>query len=274
VNPIEWQLAAAAELRRVLGPYATGILIDTPQGRFLSSVEDLFIGGELRMTGKFSLAQLDLLRGMCKPHTRLLVIGANIGALAIPLAGVCREVVAIEANPRTFELLSLNVQLNKLNNIRLIQKAASNRAETIDFVLNVVNPGGSKRKPVTDSPMFYYDKPEIVKVDAAPLDDLLPGESFDIALMDIEGSEYFALQGMQRILASLQVLEIEFMPPSLRDVAGITVSQFLEPIKAHFSVLLVPSKRLKLGPDQFEPVLSEMFDKNEAEAGLLFFKEP
>jgi FkbM family methyltransferase len=272
-NPFQWQLATIAELRRLLGPYARGILVDTPQGRFLAPVEDLFVGGELRMMGRYALSELNLLRAMCNPNVRLLVVGANIGALAVPLASVCKEVTAIEANPRTFEFLALNVQLNKLTNVRLIQKAASNRAEMIDFLLSVANPGGSKRKPVIDNPAFYYDNPETVKVEAVPLDDLLPGEIFDIALMDIEGSEYFALQGMHRILASLQVLEIEFLPDSLRDVAGISVAQFLQPILPHFSVMLVPSRRQKFARDQFESVLSEMYQENKGDAGLLFFKE-
>ena len=150
----------------------------------------------------------------------------HIEALAIPLARVCRTVVAVEANPRTFDLLKLNVMLNGLTNCRVIHKAASNRVETIDFVLSRTNSGGSKRRPVINNPAFFYDKPEVTKVEAIPLDDLLPEETFDVIIMDIEGSEFFALQGMQRILRSASVLQVEFFPLHLREVAGVSVVDF------------------------------------------------
>ena len=82
---------------------------------------------------------------------------------------------------------------------------------------------------------------------AAPLDELLPGESFDVVLMDIEGSEYFAFLGMQRILTYAMVLQVEFIPHHLRNVAGVSVAEFLKPIREHFTTLVVPDKRLAVG---------------------------
>ena len=48
---------------------------------------------------------------------------------------------------------------------------------------------------------YFYDSPEIIKVPAGPLDDVLAGQTFDVILMDVDGSEYFALRGMQTLLA-------------------------------------------------------------------------
>lgn len=256
-----------------MGPYARAILVTTPQGNFAVPVEDVYVGHWLRHEGSYSARELGFLQSICDADTRLLVVGAHIGALAIPLAKCCRSAVAIEANPQTFELLCLNVALNNITNLKTINKAASNRTEPIEFILNRSNSGGSKRKPVVHVPDYVHDNPEMAKVEGARLDDLLAGEEFDLVLMDIEGSEYFALQGMQRILASAGTLQVEFLPHHLRYVAGASVGDFLSLISPHFGSLFVPTKGLMFGREQFEGVLSEMYARQEGDGGLQFFKE-
>jgi FkbM family methyltransferase len=272
VNPLEKECADALAIRQALGPYARAILVTTPQGNFAVPVEDQHVGLQLRQTGRYAPGELSMLSSMCNGSTRLLVVGAHVGALVIPLAKICRSVVAIEANPHTFELLQLNVGLNGLKNCRAIHKAAGNRSEQIEFVMNRANTGGSKRKPLVSEPAYFYDNPEVVKVEAVPLDDLLPGEIFDVILMDIEGSEYFALQGMQRILASAAVLQIEFLPHHLRNVASASVAEFVALISPHFPTMCISRRKMIVPREQFVLVLSEMFERDEGDAGLIFLK--
>lgn len=266
------ETAHAADLARVLGPFAKAILVDVPEGRFVVPVEDMQIGLDLRYAGSYSPQELDMLRALCTRQTRLLVVGAHIGALAIPLARICRSVTAIEANPHTFELLKINLELNRCQNCRIIHVAASNKEEMIPFVLNRVNSGGSKRMPLVKNQAYFHDNPTIVDVPAAPLDDLLSGESFDIVLMDIEGSEYFALKGMQRILASTKVLQVEFLPHHLQNVAGVTVLEFLRPIRPHFTAMALLNQRLAVGPERFEGVLASLFVSGQGCEGITFLK--
>jgi hypothetical protein len=136
------------------------------------------------------------------------------------------------------------------------------------------NTGGSKRVPIVHQPDYFHDNPKVVNVESAPLDDLLPNETFDVVLMDIEGSEHFALQGMQRILASAGVLQVEFLPHHLTYVAAVSVADFMASISPHFLSMLIPSKGLVLGREQFIPVLTEMFERGEGDAGLIFLKLP
>src|SRR5271157_6099415 len=100
-----------------------------------------------------------------------------------------------------------------------------------------VNSGGSKRMPLTRDYMYFYDSPDIVTVGADRLDDLLDGERFNVVFMDIEGSEYFALGGMQKILTSAKVLFMEFVPHHLKNVGGVSVHQLLELISPHLPTL-------------------------------------
>ena len=266
------EVAAAQAFRRMAGPYARAIITVTPQGVYAVSVEDLFVGHPLRHQGCYNPQELNVLRSMCDAQTRLLVVGAHIGALAIPLAKICRYVVAVEANPQTFELLNLNVALNHLTNFKAIGRAASNKAEPIEFVLNRSNSGGSKRKPAVHLENYFYDNPEVVKVDGARLDDLLPGEEFDVVLMDIEGSEYFALQGMQRILGTVGVLQVEFLPHHLQYVAAVSVEDFVAVIEPHFSSMFVRTKNLLVPKDQIAATLKGMYERGEGDQGLIFLK--
>jgi FkbM family methyltransferase len=266
--------AEAWGLAHQLGPYAEAILVRGPGGRFAVPVEDMYVGKWLRHTGQYAPAEIARLSGLCHGETRLLVVGAHIGALAIPLALQCRQVVAVEANPQIVELLKLNVMLNGLTNCRVIHKAASNRVETIEFVLNRVNSGGSKRLPRIKDRMYFHDNPQVTTVEAAPLDELLPNETFDVIVMDIEGSEYFALQGMQRILGSASALQVEFLPFHLRDVAGVSVADFVGPVAPHFASLALPDRRVAVGRNEFTSFLSAMYERGEGTEALFFFKVP
>jgi FkbM family methyltransferase len=258
--------------RKVLGPNTEALLINSRNGRFLVDVEDLYVGRHLAAEGVYGLTEIERLKHYVDPQTNLLVVGAHVGTVAIPISQHCRSVTAIEANPRTFRLLRLNALANECSNLRVIQTAASDKKENLQFVMSRVNSGGSKRMPRTRKYMYFYDSPETVTVGADRLDDLLNDERFDVVFMDIEGSEYFALGGMQNILSSAKVLFMEFVPHHLRNVSGASVDQLLERISPHFSTLFVPSKGITVSANQFGGVLKEMFDQEQSDDGVVFTK--
>lgn len=201
-----------------------------------------------------------------------MIVGAHIGTLAIPISKLCKELVAIEANPNTFDLLTMNIALNAAANCRAINIAASDKDENIDFLLNRANSGGSKRAPKLKQFMYYYDNPKMVSIKAVSLDEHLEDKKFDLIVMDIEGSEYFALEGMQQILSNAKVLIVEFLPHHLKNVSGVTVAQFLSVINPHFVQLTIPSKQQVFPRSQFETCLSEMYHKGLGDEGIIFEK--
>ncbi|MEX1276741.1 MAG: FkbM family methyltransferase [Bacteroidota bacterium] len=216
--------------------------------------------------------EIERLRPHLTPESRVLIIGAHVGTLAIPVSKLCREVVALEANPNTYELLAMNVKLNSVSNCRVIQIAASDKQESLEFLMNRANSGGSKRVPKVHRYSYYYDKPQSVSVRAVRLDQFLEGERFNIAVIDIEGSEYFALKGMTRILSQCELFIVEFMPQHLREVSGITPEQFISVIAPHFSRLTIPSKQRVVTADGFVDQLQAMYDLDQGHAGILFEK--
>lgn len=240
---------------KMLGKHVHALLVKCEQGLYMVDSEDANVGRHLRQHGNYAIDEINRLKQYITPQSKVLLVGAHIGALAIPLAKVCDKIVAIEANPRTFELLEYNLKLNNISNCTTMNIAASHQEETIEFLLNRENSGGSKRAPKVKKNMYYYDKPELISIKAFALDQYLnqhhqqhlepniEDKPFDVVIMDIEGSEYFALQGMQNILANAHVLAVEFLPHHLKFVSGVTVQQFLSLISPNFDKLTVPSKK-------------------------------
>mgnify|MGYP005723235353 FL=1 len=188
------------------------LTVETKNGIFVTDPADLEVGAKLRTKGEYGTEEIARLSQLIDNNSSILIVGAHIGALAIPLAKQCLQVIAIEANPNNFELLQTNIKLNNLTNVTAHNIAASAKSETIQFQLNTVNSGGSKRVPVNNHYMYTYDNPKVIDVDAYSLDEYLDHDEFDLVLIDIEGSEYFAMEGMSNILSKAKNLVVEFLP--------------------------------------------------------------
>ena len=117
-------------------------------------------------------------------------------------------------------------------------------------------------------------KPDVVSVEALALDELLPGKSYDYILMDIEGSEYFALRGMQSILAASQAICVEFLPHHLVDVAGVGAADFWQALEPHFDWLYIPTTREVVSKPHVGATLDKMMRTGEGHDGLCFTKTP
>jgi FkbM family methyltransferase len=258
--------------KKLNGPHVESLIVQTENGLFSVAQDDLTVGWKLRRNGQYGSEELQWLKPYLTPESRVLVVGAHIGSLAIPISKICKEVVAIEANPDTFKLLSQNILLNQATNCTAINIAASDKTETISFLLNKVNSGGSKRTPIHKKDIYYYDQPAEIEIQAYSLDEYFPNRDFDVIIMDIEGSEYFALKGMQRILSNSQVLAVEFLPHHLKNVSGVTAEEFAKVVQAHFPTLSIPSeKRLVISSDVLS-TLSDMYKRNHEEDLILFLK--
>jgi FkbM family methyltransferase len=258
--------------RAIVGKNVEALLVNSKQGLFLIAPEDLGVGGSLIENGAYCEDEIQRICSLANEDSSVLFVGTHIGALAIPVSKRVKQVTAIEANPDTFKLLTKNILLNNCENISAIQIAASDQKGELEFVVSKVNSGGSKRMPVIKASMYFYDKPNIVKVKADRLDNVVFGE-FAVIVMDIEGSEYFALKGMGAILSTASHLIVEFLPHHLKNVSNVSVQEFLAPIDPYFDILNVPSKNLKVEKSQFTSVLESMYDRDECDDGIVFSKK-
>jgi FkbM family methyltransferase len=135
------------------------------------------------------------------PGATVIDAGANIGQYTLLAAtGVGPEgsVHSFEPVPDTFNLLSTHVGLNGLTNVRLNRQALWNEAGTVclgldggdDFNAGSYTIGGGQAEAAVTAP-------------AIPLDEYATARRLrriDLIKMDIEGAEWFALQGMRATL--------------------------------------------------------------------------
>ena len=257
------------KISKSLGTNIRAIITQSSNGLFAVDPEDLEVGEKLRKGG-FGLDEIERIKSMISDDSRVLIVGSHIGSLVIPISRHCKEVVAIEANPKTYELLSLNLRLNNIENVVSHNIAASEKTEIITFFLNTVNSGGSKRAPKQSHFMYEYDSPERVEIQAHALDTHLSNHAFDLVLMDIEGSEFFALKGMPKILQECKSLIVEFLPHHLRNVAGVDAQTFLQQIPERFTKVTIPSQNVTLSREEAQVFLLKMFRDEKGDDGLIF----
>jgi FkbM family methyltransferase len=130
-----------------------------------------------------------LIEKLLSPGDVCVDVGANVGfdtLLASHLVGPRGSVIAIEASPKTFDLLSRNMRENDASNIRLVHKAVSDR----QGVLNLYGGPPSNRGMTTTlaSRNLEFE----TTVEALPLDQILTVEErsgLRLIKMDIEGGE-------------------------------------------------------------------------------------
>jgi FkbM family methyltransferase len=216
-----------------MGPYCLGLVTEANGMFLLAPKDDVGVGRRLSFNGSYDSGNLERYQRLLGPETRLLVVGAHVGSIMLPLAKSVYEVVGIEANPEVFQLLQMNVAVNGLTNCQLYNVAASDEECSLEFLASKTNSGGGKLVPRERRLEFVFDNPQTITVRGAPLDDELSGE-FDVVLMDIEGAEYRAMAGMQRILSGASTFICELLPNHLEHAAGCTFDEFVARIPEKF----------------------------------------
>jgi FkbM family methyltransferase len=202
-------------------------------------------------------------------------IGANVGydtLLASKLVGSQGTVIAIEASPSIFNLLSRNVRENGgTGNIRLVQKAVSNAPG----VLNLYSgPPGNRGQTTTIAGRDFQFE---TTVEAAALDQILTAEErsrLRLIKMDIEGAE---TPVMARLLDTL-----DLYPNLLYLIVEVSFSEqscdiFHRMRAAGFSTYLIENSYNRdwyiKGRHQLTPLLS-VDDLPRAQSDILFARGP
>jgi len=279
--PIRFSLARLARASRkrqaILGPHATAVLTEGYNGKLLVTAADMEVGRLLASNGSYNRAEIEFHLRNLNANSRVLFVGAHVGSLLVPIAKQVRQVVGIEANPRTFALLEMNILLNDLHNVEIYHLAAGNRDGEIEFLMHSHNTGASKIKQGNvdeHDPILGYDNPEVARVNMKRLDDCIGSRSFDLIIMEIEGAEYLALQGMVEILRNSQRLQLEIVPFLVKEVSQVEPSQVLDLLRPHF-------QRARRLPDAMEGKPSRPFDafaadqaENKQLVDLYFEQDP
>jgi len=131
-----------------------------------------------------------------KPGMNVVDIGANIGSHAILAADLVSpggKVLAVEADPSTFGILSENLSANRIANVQAFQKCVSDRVGVSTFNVNENSARSSMVRPGAN----------VISVPTDKLDNLIPRDlSIDLLKIDVEGADYLVLRGAAETLAT------------------------------------------------------------------------
>ena len=151
-----------------------------------------------------------------KPNMVFLDCGANIGNHTVFFGKImnAKKIISFEGHPGTYNILKRNIDLNNLTdsvdayNCVLGEKTSMASIESFDET----NIGGTG---------FVEDnKNGSIKMIA--LDEMGIEEHIDFVKMDVEGSEYFVLKGMENLLKrDRPVLWVEIFPDKYSKVAKL-----------------------------------------------------
>ena len=162
-----------------------------------------------------------------RPGDCFIDVGANVGyfsLLASTLVGQSGKVVSIEALPRTFEVLTRNLHVNRARNVRSINVAVWDKEETVTFFSSRDTINGTSTAMPTRAERWKLDRRCDVR--AAPLSSILSPDEAAAARMvkiDVEGAESRVILGLGSLLergrGDLEVV-IEVSTAAFEDVAS------------------------------------------------------
>ena len=198
------------------------------------------IGKSLFISGCYEPNEFAYLDEIIKPDMKIVDIGANIGLYTIWMAKRIQdggEVIALEPSSREFKRLEQNIILNDLDNVTMLKTGASDSRRSGKLhISNDNEPGLNTLGEITYSNIDEIAIEDIAlnKVDNI-LSDLKIGH-VDIIKIDVEGHEYFALQGMEDTLKRdhpILILEINEESLDKQNCSASQIFRFLQDLGYH-----------------------------------------
>lgn len=141
----------------------------------------------------------DFMHRFLRPKMTVLDVGAHIGEytlMAAKIVGIAGQVHAFEPQPRMYEILCKNIELNHLSNVQAHPLAISNSSGKVEFeICNEPSMSSIRRQLDSDR--------EICIVEATPLDDSWsnPQVKVDLIKVDVEGAEKLVFEGASELMS-------------------------------------------------------------------------
>jgi FkbM family methyltransferase len=158
-------------------------------------------------------------RHLITSKSSFLDIGANVGYYTVLAASVNRNccIYSFEPSPTTYQILSENVIENQLSNVRIYQLALNDKDGELKFNIYEDQALNSPSTEVIEHPFYKNGPKQVISVQSVRLDDFFSEHHLhwpEIVKLDVEGFEYFVLQGAKNLLSSLNppILLCEVQP--------------------------------------------------------------
>lgn len=120
------------------------------------------------------------------------------------------RIIAFDPNPRTLELLKLNIRQNRLDNVEIMNVAISNNDGQEDFYLE----NKDEKEPtwgdsLAQNKWYNPEKGVVVKVRTVKLSDFIK-EGVDLIKLDVEGTEEKIIREIEPKMNLVQKIFMEY----------------------------------------------------------------
>jgi FkbM family methyltransferase len=172
-----------------------------------------------------------------KPGDIVVDVGAHIGLYSLIAAkrvGASGKVIAIEPDPENYNLLQRNIELNKLTNVTILERAAFSSNSKLKLYLPGKERGFTKLSTIMANRAVTAN---FLEIDATTLDHLMLMQEItqvNWIKIDVEGAELEVLKGATVTLSVSKdiALLIEVHNVSNMDLHSAIV-KFLQPYQFH-----------------------------------------
>lgn len=204
-------------------------------------------------TGTYEKGTIQLLTDLLRPGSTFLDIGANIGllsAIASKRVGATGKIIAVEANPKTVEILRHNLALNRCENVEIYPLALGSENGTATLYENWdVNRGGAS--------LLSQGDEKGIEVPVRRLDQLLTDEVVDVLKIDVEGFELEVLKGGLELLKAQQPVLIIEVSEQRENEKGVSPQEIYAFVQTLGQYQFFKQKGTKERRSKLVPILSE-----------------
>jgi FkbM family methyltransferase len=252
-----------------LDNHGVGIVTTTKNGTLVVDPKDFDVSRVLLTQGEYGWAGVTMLSRLLTPASRVVFVGAHIGAMLVPIvrAAGTRQVIAFEPSPRNHKMLLMNLALNDLSDVVAENIALGARPGRRRFSENRIVKTDLRRVERAQSD---------VEVTVHTLDAMIPRawDSIDLMVMSDQGREADAMRGAARTLAKTRHLYVDFSPELLAQ-ADSSVEDFVAMAAIQFkSAYVLGEKTRFLGPDEFPAYLLSLAARRGLMLNLLLSRDP
>ncbi len=219
---------------------------------------DRVVSLALLLNGTWEEFETEVFKKNLKKEDVVLDIGANIGyhtLIAAEIVGKTGRVYAFEPDPKNFEILKRNVEVNGYKNVTLVNKALSDTNGVGKLFLSEEGNHGDFR-------IFgSSDNRQSIEIDLITLDSFFGNHipKIGVIKMDVQGAEALVLRGASKVLKANKRLKVftEFWPKALR-LSGSSAKEYSSVlVKNGFKIYEIDTLAKKLSKVSFH----KLFEK-------------
>lgn len=171
-------------------------------GIFSFPKQDKLISTVLHFNKVWEQSEWDFIKDNLKSGQNCINLGAHVGfftCLMSQIVGGDGKVWSFEPNPELVECLKDNVFRLGKGNVEIFPYAASNKNEDSEMFINLHNTADNRLFDfsLTDDQKFFDKK---IAVKSVKVDDIIVDKKIDFVLSDCQGWDFFALEGMDKII--------------------------------------------------------------------------